>query len=52
MATKVGLKNMVGVVATKAALFTYYKKLYEDIGLYEENKVQIYKYLVAVGADC
>ena len=52
VATKVGLKNMVGVVATKAALFTYYKKLYEDIGLYEENKVQIYKYLVAVGADC
>jgi len=52
VATKVGLKNMVGVVATKAALFTYYKKLYEDIGLYEENKMQIYKYLVAVGADC
>ena len=29
------------------ALFAYYKELYESMGLYEENKMQIYKYLLA-----
>ena len=29
-------------------LFAYYKELYEHLGLYEEYKPQIYKYLVAV----
>ena len=40
--------NPVNVVTTRAALFTYYKELYEHLGLYEEYKPQIYKYLVAV----
>ena len=40
--------NPVHVVATRATLFAYYKELYEHLGLYEEYKPQIYKYLVAV----
>ena len=40
--------NPMNVVTTRAALFTYYKELYEHLGLYEEYKGQIYKYLVAV----
>lgn len=39
--------NPVNIVTTRAALFAYYKELYEDLGLYEEYKPQIYKYLVA-----
>lgn len=39
--------NPVNVVTTRAALFNYYKDLYEHLGLYEEYKPQIYKYLVA-----
>lgn len=34
-------------VRGKKELFGYYKKLYEDLGLYEEYKVQIHKYLVS-----
>ena len=40
--------NPVNIVATRATLFAYYKELYEHLGLYEEYKPQIYKYLVAV----
>ena len=40
--------NPVNVVATRVTLFAYYKELYEHLGLYEEYKPQIYKYLVAV----
>ena len=47
-ATQLGLRNTVKMLSTKASLFAYYKKLYEELGLYEENKLQIYKYLVAV----
>lgn len=39
--------RLVNVVKTKASLFPYYKELYTDIGLYEQYKPQIYKYLVA-----
>ena len=39
--------NPVNVVTTRAALFSYYKALYEQMGLYEKYKPQIYKYLVA-----
>src|SRR5699024_2455923 len=39
--------NPVNVVTTRAALFSYYNALYEQMGLYEEYKPQIYKYLVA-----
>jgi len=27
--------------------FSYYKELYEQLGLYEENKLQIFKYLIS-----
>ncbi|WP_130864070.1 glycosyltransferase family 2 protein [Bacilliculturomica massiliensis] len=40
--------NLVKVVKTKANLFPYYKQLYTDIGLYEQYKAQIYKYLVSI----
>lgn len=47
-ATKVNLLHSVKV---KASLFPYYKQLYTDIGLYEQFKPQIYRYLFAV-AEC
>ena len=31
----------------RTALFSYYKELYEQLGLYEENKLQIFKYLIS-----
>lgn len=34
------------MLSTKAMLFGYYKKLYEHLGLYEENRLAVYKYLV------
>lgn len=36
------------IVKNKVQLFTYYRELYEELGLYEKYKPQIYKYLVAV----
>ena len=45
------IDELAGIVATRATLFGYYKKLYEELGLYEENRVQIHKYLVAVAED-
>ncbi len=39
--------NLVNLVKTKTGLFPYYKELYSDIGLYEQYKAQIYKYLIA-----
>lgn len=38
----------VDIVKSKTKLFGYYKKLYEDLGLYEQFKPQIYKYLVSM----
>lgn len=35
------------VFSTRLSLLAYYKKLYEQLGLYEENKLQIFKYLIA-----
>lgn len=40
--------NPVKIVKGKMGLFKYYKRLYEDLGLYEQNKAQIYKYLVSL----
>lgn len=55
------VKNVKGITATslsparivsiKSRLFPYYKELYEDLGLYEQNRLAIYKYLVAVAHD-
>lgn len=44
-ATKVNLLNAVKV---KTSLFPYYKQLYTEIGLYEQFKPQIYRYLFSV----
>lgn len=38
--------NPVSVIQGKTLLFPYYKELYEEMGLYEEKRVEIYKYLV------
>ena len=43
-ATKV---NFLNAVKVKTSLFPYYKQLYTDIGLYEQFKPQIYRYLVS-----
>lgn len=48
ISTQMSIRNTGMILSTKASLFAYYKKLYEDLGLYEENKLQIYKYLVSV----
>ena len=48
VSTQVTLRNTFKILSVKASLFAYYKKLYEEMGLYEENKLQIFKYLVAV----
>lgn len=45
LASRLTIKN---AITTKASLFAYYKALYEEMGLYEENKLQIYKYLVSI----
>lgn len=37
----------VQAVKNKLELFEYYRALYEELGLYEDNKRQIYRYLVA-----
>lgn len=38
--------NPVSIVQMKAETFRYYKQLYENLGLYEENKLAIHRYLV------
>lgn len=38
--------NPMTVIQGKSLLFPYYKELYEELGLYEEKRVEIYKYLV------
>lgn len=40
--------NPVSAMQMKREMFGYYKELYESLGLYEENKRTIYKYLVDV----
>lgn len=39
--------NPKKIVAGKLNLYQYYKQLYEDLGLYEENKLQVLKYLIS-----
>lgn len=38
-------------VQTKLELFDYYKALYTDLGLYEQYRPRIYKYLIATAKD-
>ena len=42
------IKKPAQVISTKLNLFAYYKDLYTRLGLYEEYKLQIHKYLIAV----
>lgn len=42
--TQMDLHN---IIKTKAILFPYYKSLYEQLGLYEKYRKQIFKYLFA-----
>lgn len=43
--------TVTNTVQTKLELFDYYKALYTDLGLYEQYKPQIYKYLIATAKD-
>lgn len=40
--------NPISAVKVKKRLFPYYKKLYSEIGLYDQFKPQIYRYLIAM----
>ena len=40
--------NPVSIIGTRLNLFAYYKDLYTRLGLYEDYKLQIHKYLIAV----
>ena len=43
----VHLTKVLTAITARTALFSYYKELYEQLGLYEENKLQIFKYLIS-----
>lgn len=43
----VHLTKVRTAITARTALFSYYKGLYEQLGLYEENKLQIFKYLIS-----
>ena len=43
----VHLTKVRTAITARTALFSYYKVLYEQLGLYEENKLQIFKYLIS-----
>ena len=40
--------NLPNIVRTRTKLFTYYRDLYERLGLYEQYKLQIHKYLISI----
>lgn len=39
------------MVSTKLELFQYYKELYQDLDLYEENKLRVHSFLIAVARE-
>lgn len=39
--------DLMSIVKTKAVLFTYYKELYEKLGLYDGARGQVLRYLIA-----
>ena len=43
--------TVTNTVQTKLELFEYYKALYTDLGLYEQSKPQIHKYLISSAKD-
>ena len=40
--------NPINIAKTRTELMGYYEELYKHMGLYEEYKTQIYKYLISV----
>lgn len=40
--------NLPNIVRTRTKLFSYYRDLYERLGLYEQYKLQIHKYLISI----
>lgn len=40
--------NPVKVMTTRMELMTYYKDLFKQLGLYEENRVRVYKYFFGI----
>lgn len=49
--TSFGLTKLPRTIETKLNLFEFYKDLYTDLGLYEQYKFQIHKYLFDVASD-
>ena len=45
------MHNPLEMLQVKSAIFVYYKDLYDSMGLYDDNRAQIYKYLISV-AEC
>ncbi|MCI8856247.1 MAG: glycosyltransferase [Clostridiaceae bacterium] len=43
--------TVTNTVQTKLELFDYYKALYTDLGLYEQYRTQIHKYLISAAKD-
>lgn len=43
--------TMKNTIQTKKFIFTYYKELYENIDLYEENKGKINRFLISIASD-
>lgn len=49
--TSFGLTKLPQTIETKLNLFEFYKDLYTDMGLYEQYKLQIHKYLFDIASD-
>jgi glycosyltransferase involved in cell wall biosynthesis len=49
--TSFGLAKLPQTIETKLNLFEFYKDLYTDMGLYEQYKLQIHKYLIDIASD-
>ena len=50
-ATSFGLTKLPQTIETKLSLFEFYKDLYTEMGLYEQYKIQIHKYLIDIASD-
>lgn len=43
--------NPINTLQTRLGLFAYYKAFYQSIGLYDRNRMQIHRYLIAGASD-
>jgi len=50
-ATSFGITKLPRTIETKLNLFEYYKELYTEMGLYEQYKFQIHKYLFDISTN-